>query len=117
VGVASVQDCERALLSLADRLAAVDPDVRAKYVVPRTLACRVLDLDVVFFATLNDEGIEQLRCSDAASTKGAQVRLAAESDDLVALIAGELSPPVAWATGRLKVQASPLDLLKLRALL
>lgn len=115
--MASVQECEYALQSLAERLASVDPDVRAKYVVTRTLACRVLDLDVVFFATLNDEGLEELRCSDAASTRGAQVRLAADSDDLLALIEGELSPPVAWATGRLKVQASPLDLLKLRALL
>ncbi len=115
--MASVQECERALMSLAERLAAVDPDVRAKYVVQRTLACRVPDLGVVFLATLNDEGIEELRCTDGRDTDGAQVRLAAESDDLVALLEGELSPPVAWATGRLKVQASPLDLLKLRALL
>ena len=115
--MASVQECERALQSLADRLSSVDPEVRARYVVTRTLACRVLDLDVVFLATLNDEGLEELRCSEIDSTSGAQVRLAADSDDLVALIEGELSPPVAWATGRLKVQASPLDLLKLRALL
>ena len=115
--MASVQECQRALQSLADRLATVDPEVRARYVVTRTLACRVPDLDVVFLATLNDEGIEQLRCSGDASAEGAQVRLAADSDDLVALVEGQLSPPVAWATGRLKVQASPLDLLKLRALL
>jgi hypothetical protein len=117
VGVASVQECERALLSLADKLAAVDPEVRARYVVQRTLACRVPDLDVVFLATLNDEGLEELRCSGGSSTDGAQVRIVAVSDDLLALLDGELSPPVAWATGRLKVQASPLDLLKLRALL
>ena len=115
--MATVQDCESALLSLADKLAAVDPEVRAKYVVTRTLACRVPDLDVVFLATLNDEGIEQIRCSEGESTEGAQVRIAADSDDLLALLAGELSAPVAWATGRLKVQASPLDLLKLRALI
>ena len=115
--MASVQECEGALRSLADKLAAVDPEVRAKYVVTRTLACRVPDLDVVFLATLNDEGIEQIRCSEGDSTSGAQVRVAAESDDLLALLGGELSPPLAWATGRLKVQASPLDLLKLRALL
>ncbi len=118
--MASVQECERALLSLADKLAAVDPEVRAQYVVTRTLACRVPDLDVVFLATLNDSGIEQLRCIAGEAGEagdGAQVRLAADSDDLLALLAGELSPPVAWATGRLKVQASPLDLLKLRALL
>ncbi|MCW2680012.1 MAG: hypothetical protein JWM62_1413 [Frankiales bacterium] len=115
--MASVQECESALLSLAEKLAAVDPDVRAKYVVNRTLACRIPDLDVVFLATLNDEGIEQIRCSDGDATDGVQVRIAAQSDDLLALLEGQLSPPVAWATGRLKVQASPLDLLKLRALL
>jgi hypothetical protein len=115
--LASVQDCERALQSLADKLAAVDPEVRARYVVTRTLACRVPDLGVVFLATLNDEGIEALRRVDGSSADGAQVRLVAGSDDLLALLDGELSPPIAWATGRLKVQASPLDLLKLRALL
>ena len=115
--MASVQECEQALRSLAHRLAAVDPEVRSRYVVTRTLACRVPDLGVVFLATLNDDGIEQLRCSDGSSTDGAQVRMAAASDDLLALVEGELSPPVAWASGRLKVQASPLDLLKLRALL
>ena len=115
--MASVQECERALRGLVERLGEVDAEVRARYVVPRTLACRVPDLDVVFLARLGDEGIEQLRCIDGASTEGAQVRLAAASDDLLALLQGELSAPVAWATGRLKVQASPMDLLKLRALL
>ena len=60
VGVASVQQCERALRSLADRLSAVDPELRARYVVPRTLACRVPDLDVVFLASLGDEGLDAL---------------------------------------------------------
>ena len=115
--MASVQECEHALRVLAERLAAVDSQVRARYVVTRTLACRVPDLDVVFLATLNDQGIEQIRCRDGTDTDGAQVRMAAASDDLISLVNGVLSPPVAWATGRLKVQASPMDLLKLRALL
>lgn len=106
-----------ALQSLAERLAAVDPHVRARYVVDRTLACRVPDLDVVFLATLNSCGLDELRWSDGLDSDRAQVRLSADSDDLVALVRGELSPPVAWATGRLKVQAGPMDLLKLRALL
>ncbi len=114
--MATVEDCERALLGLADRLAGVDPEIRLRHVVTRTLSCRVPDLDVVFLARLCDEGLTRLRCSDGADTDGAQVRLAAASDDLLALVGGELSPPMAWATGRLKVQASPLDLLKLRAL-
>lgn len=115
--MATVEDCAAALQSLADRLDEVDPDLRSRYLVTRRLSCQVPDLDVVFLATLTDEGIEELRCVEPADADAAQVRLSAASDDLLALVAGTLSPPVAWATGRLKVQASPLDLLKLRALL
>lgn len=115
--MATLQECELALRSLADRLAEVPAEVRGKHVVSRTLSCRVPDLDVVFLATLGDDGIEGLRHEPGQSTAGAQVRLAAASDDLLAMIAGELSPPAAWATGRLKVEASVLDLLKLRTLL
>ena len=46
-----------------------------------------------------------------------QVKLSANSDDLIALIEGRLSVPTAWATGKLKIDASMLDLLKLRSLL
>jgi hypothetical protein len=115
--VASVQECEQALQCLAERLAAVDPELRSKYVVTRTVSCRVPDLGVVFLATLDDSGIADLRCADGKDTEGAQVRLAASSDDLLGLVAGTISPPAAWATGRLKVEASVLDLLKLRTLL
>jgi len=115
--VASLEQCQSALQSLVDRLAAVHPDIRGRYEVTRTLSCRVPDLDVVFLATLNDSGIEDLRRCSGSDTDGAQVRLAAQSDDLVALVDSELSAPTAWATGRLKVEASVLDLLKLRTLL
>lgn len=115
--MATLPECEQALTGLAERLAAVPADVRGKYVVSRSVACRVPDLDVVFLASLGDEGLDKLRWEHGRDTQGAQVRLAASSDDLVALVAGELSPPAAWATGRLKVEASVLDLLKLRTLL
>ena len=115
--MATVEDCERAITLLAARFAEVDPELRTRHVVTRTLACRVPDLDVVFLAILCDDGLEELRCSEGADTGGAQVRLAADSDDLLAMLDGVLSPPMAWATGRLRVQASPMDLLKLRALL
>ena len=115
--MASVEECQEAVRLLFERIAAVDPEVRSKYVVNRTVCCRITDLDVVFHARLADEGLSDLRCEDGNGTDGAQVRLATASDDLLALIAGTLSPPVAWATGRLKVEASVLDLLKLRTLL
>jgi predicted lipid carrier protein YhbT len=112
--VASVHECEQALRSLADRLAAVDAQTRAKHVVERTVSCRVPDLGVVFKGRLDDDGLSQIRQDDDPS---AQVRLTADSDDLLALVEGRLGVPSAWATGRLKVEASVLDLLKLRALL
>lgn len=112
--MASVQEVEAALHGLAARLAAVDADLRAKHTVDRTLSCTVTDLGVVFVGRLCDDGLTDIRQDGDAS---AQVRLAAGSDDLIALTEGRLGLPSAWATGRLKVEASVLDLLKLRTLL
>jgi len=103
--------------SLVRRIAALDPELRRKYTVTRTVSCRVPDLDLVFLARLDGHLLEELRCAAGADTRGAQVRLVAGSDDLVALLDGDLAPPVAWATGKLRVEASVLDLLRLRALL
>lgn len=115
--MASQQECQQAVQSLVDRIAALDPELRRKHAVTRTVSCRVPDLELVFLARLDGDTITDLRCAAGADTEGAQVRLMAHSDDLVALLGGELAPPVAWATGKLKIDASVLDLLKLRALL
>lgn len=113
--MATLEQCQQAVASLVERLADVDPDIRRKYAVERTLACRVPDLEVVFLARFEDDGtIGEVTVADAGT---AQVRVAASSDDLIALIEGRLAAPTAWATGRLKIDASMFDLLKLRALL
>ena len=115
--MASVDDCDAALRSLAVRLAAVDAETRNRYVVARTVACRVPDLDVVFLGRLDEQGLQEIRRAPASEKPDAQVRLAASSDDVIALVEGRLAVPAAWATGRLKIEASVLDLLKLRSLL
>lgn len=115
--MASVDDCDQALHSLAERLASVDDDTRIRYVVARTVACRLLDLGVVFLGRLDQQGLQEIRCAESLDKADAQVRLAATSDDLLAMIEGTLPVPAAWATGRLKIEASVLDLLKLRSLL
>lgn len=112
--MATERECEQALHGLADRLAAVDPEQRARYVVERTVSCSVTDLDVVFTGRLDGDGLTGICTADDTS---AQVRLATSSDDLLALSEGRLAVPAAWATGRLKIEASVLDLLKLRSLL
>ena len=111
--MASEADCEAALRSLVDAVAALDPDVRRKYVVDRTVSCRIADLDVTWSATLTDEGLVGM----AKGAPRAQVRLTVASDDLLALVAGKLAVPTAVATGRIRVQASPFDLLRLSAFL
>ena len=112
--MATVEQCEQALQSLADRLAAVDAETRSKYAVERTISCRITDLDVVFHGRVDGGGLTEIEQVDDTS---AQVRLVTSSDDLLALAEGRLGVPAAWATGRLKIEASVLDLLKLRSLL
>jgi predicted lipid carrier protein YhbT len=113
--VATLRAVEEAVQALLERLAEVDPDVRRKYAVERTVACRVRDLDIVFLGSFDEEGT--LRELTTAERGDGQVKLSASSDDLIALIEGRLSVPTAWATGKLKIDASMLDLLKLRSLL
>ena len=112
--MASEAEVESAVRAVAARLSELDPELRRKHVIDRTVSCTVRDLDVVWSARLCDDGL----CDVTATTSDrAQVRLHATSDDLVALVEGRLAVPAAVATGRLRVQASPLDLLRLRALL
>ena len=115
--MATQSECEQALRALIERLHSVDPDVRRKYAISRTLSLRVPDLQVVFLASLEGDVVADLRCLDGQDTDGAQVRVCADSDDLIDLLEGRTAPAVAWATGKLKIEASMLDLLKLRSLL
>ena len=113
--MATLKAVEQAVQALLERLAEVDPEVRRKYAVERTVACRVRDLDIVFLGSFDEEGT--LRSLTKADRGDGQVKLSANSDDLIALIEGRMSVPTAWATGKLRIDASMFDLLKLRSLL
>jgi predicted lipid carrier protein YhbT len=112
--VATEADCDKALRSLVDMLARLPAEVRSKYVVDRTVSCRVSDLGVTWSARLCEDGIVGLTTGDNAK---AQVRLSVGSDDLLALVEGRQSVPSAFATGKVRVQASPLDMLRLTNLI
>jgi predicted lipid carrier protein YhbT len=113
--VASEQECEAALQRLASQLAELDPESRRKHVVERTVCCRVKDLDLSFSGRLTGEGLQDMAQTDDGAT--AQVRLTVGSDDLVALTEGRLGFGTALATGKLRIDASVLDLIRLRSLL
>ncbi|MDT4917306.1 MAG: hypothetical protein QOH89_2006, partial [Pseudonocardiales bacterium] len=80
----------------------------------RSLSCYLTDLDSGFRAHL--VGGELHDITEGHDPK-AKIKLTASSDDLVALTDGHLSFGSAWASGRVKIDASIFDLLKLRTML
>jgi hypothetical protein len=102
------------LRDLAKRLADVDGDLRRKHAVDRTVSCRITDLETDFSGRISDGELVEIKQEPLPD---AQIKLALSSDDLVALTNGHLNVAAAWASGRLRVDASIKDLLRLRALL
>ena len=110
--MATVEQCEQALHTLAQRLAASDT-ARSKAGFDRSVTCSIRDLGVVFGGRLKDgQLLDIARTSDPA----AQVRLTMSSDDLLALVDGSLKMAPAWASGRIKIEAGVRDLIRLRTI-
>lgn len=109
--MATVEECEKAFHDLAGRLASADPAHRKKARFDRSLSCTLKDLGVVFAGQLRDGDLKDIRQVDKAE---AQVRMSMTSDDLIALVNGELGMASAWTSGRIRIDASIRDLLKLR---
>jgi hypothetical protein len=112
--MATVEQCRDALETLAARMAAPDGDPRKRAALDRSMSCHITDLDVTFTGELRDA---QLLGISADPAPPAQIRLHLASDDLLALVDGELSFAAAWARGQIKVEANLLDLLRMRSLL
>ena len=111
--MATLEECRTALEAIATRLA-TDPSAAARVTLDRSFGCHIRDLDAHFHGRLRGGTIVDL--TDGEDPK-AQLRLSLSSDDLLALVAGDLNLAAAWASGRVSIRASPLDLLKLRKLM
>lgn len=117
--MATQQECEEALTRVAGKLAGADPSARAK-LDGRTLSCAVRDLDLLYVGRLADGALSEIRgipADQRAALPPAQLRLHVDSDDLVLLSRGELDFAKAWLSGRVRLEASMGDLLRLRSLL
>lgn len=112
--MATTDQCREALEGLAARLTDVDEDERREHTFDRTLSAHVPDLGVTFSGVLENGHIMDITTDPAPK---AQIRITAQSDDLVALTDGELSFGPAWLSGQVKVEAGVRDLLKLRSML
>ncbi|NYI03363.1 SCP2 sterol-binding domain-containing protein [Allostreptomyces psammosilenae] len=116
--MATVAQCREALEQLAATLGAASAGGAGGAArLDRTVSCRLTEPDVVFTGRLTGGRITELAEHPATAAPEAKVRLALSGDDLLALVAGELSFGSAWASGRVRLEASFTDLLRLRALL
>jgi hypothetical protein len=111
--MATVDECRDALHGLAARMDA-NVERAGKIDLDRPLACTITDLGVAFHGQLTGGRLRNLTDGDDPDAK---IRLISSSDDLVAMVSGDLDLPKAWASGRITVRANPFDLLKLRKLL
>jgi putative sterol carrier protein len=109
--MATVDECYQAVERLASRFDEMDEESRRK-VLDRTISCQLKDLDVILTGHLHNGGIDDITVEPAPK---AQIRFTLTSDDLVALANGELNFLRAWTSGRLKVEASVFDMLRLRS--
>lgn len=115
--MATTEECRSALDRLSDNLAQADGDVRGAAALDRSLSCHITDLDLTFTGRLDDGRIVVLDTLPGPPLDKAQIRLAMKSDDLVAMVNGELNFAKAWASGRVRLEAAFRDLLRLRTLL
>jgi putative sterol carrier protein len=109
--VASVDECAEAVEQLGKLLGANSH--HAKKFPDRTISCTIPDLAVTFRGEIRDGELVDVTTEPG---ENAQVRLTVHSDDLVDLVNGELGAGKAFMSGKLKVDASFGDLMRLRSL-
>ncbi|OIJ64539.1 sterol-binding protein [Streptomyces mangrovisoli] len=115
--MATIEECRGALEKLSDNMRGAEGDVRAAAALDRSVSCRITDLDVTFLGRMTGGRIVVDETVEGPPAEKAQIRLTMAGDDLVALVGGELNFARAWGSGRVQLEASLLDLFRLRKLL
>lgn len=116
--MASLVEVERRLEELLERLRGADDargSLRESLAEPRVLTLHVSDFEASYWAELSDEGVGELRSGEPEEE--VHVRIRASSDDLVALVDGELTLVSAFLSGRIRVDADLADMMQLRRML
>lgn len=113
--MADVGEVEGTLHALARWLERLDPGQRALMPSRRTLEAHCPDVGRVWHAFWRNGLLSEI--SDGPAPGRWDIRLTADSDDVMAMVRGDLEPGRAWMEDRLRVQAPMTDLLRLRAVL
>src|SRR4051794_5265195 len=115
--MATFEQCRAALSKLAAQFDEISAEDRTKHVVERRLSCRVSDLGVTFYGRIHQEGLDEFTETPPGDGRPPEIKLTIGSEDLVALVNGKLDMARALFGGRVKIDASLGDLLRLRKLL
>lgn len=110
----TIEQVEGTLGALIGRLGSLDPSYRAMLPARRSIEARCTDLDVMYHAVWRDGQLGPLFEGPADR---ADIRIHVSSTDLDALSTGSLTFRQAYASRRVRVDASLTDLLRLRAVL
>jgi hypothetical protein len=111
----SAEECREALEKLAGRLADLSPADREEYFGNRTISVSIPDLGVTFMTRLGAG--HDLVTKAAPGDPPADIRITANSDEVVSLAESPMNIARAWVAGRVKIEASIKDLYRLRRLL
>ena len=113
--MASAQECRQALQKLAGRLSELSPADRENYFGDRSLSVTIPDIGVTYVTNLGtvDAPVREAEPGEPP----ADIRLTADSDEVVSLAETPMNIARAWVSGRVKVEASVKDLFRLRRLL
>jgi hypothetical protein len=111
----SAEECREALQKLAGRLAELSPADREQYFGNRSISVTIPDLGVTYETKLGtgDDPVHEKQPGEAP----ADIRLTANSDEVVALAQQPMNIARSWMTGKIKIEASMKDLFRLRRLL
>lgn len=111
--MASVEEVEAVLDDLVARMGDVDESTRALLPASRTIEARCPDLGLVRYAEWRAGRVVMLE----APPPRPDIRISIHSDDLLDLASGDLAFARAYASSRIRLDASMTDLLRLRAVL
>jgi hypothetical protein len=113
--VATKPEVERQLAALMARLDGNEANVRSAIPSRKVLRCYVPDLDATWYSVVDDGHVSPP--TEASPDGPADITLTVASNDLVDLVSGRVSFLSAFTAGKVRVDASIVDLLRLRSLL
>jgi putative sterol carrier protein len=113
--LASKAEVERQLGAMMSRLDGNEANVRSAIPSRKVLRCLVPDLDTAWYSVVENGHVSQP--SETSPDGPADITLRIGSDDLVDLVEGRTTFLAAFTSGKVKVDASIVDLLRLRSLL